>query len=482
MTEEQVEDKETLKNEEKPTGSSFIKTWLHQGYYYLRGLMNLVDDSNPRMTMDNIEASIEFRGENVWILFLAIIIASIGLNVNSTAVIIGAMLISPLMSPIQGMGLAVGVNDFQLLRRSLRNWFTMVIISLLASSLYFLVTPLSDAQSELLSRTQPTIFDVLIAFTGGIAGIVAASRKVQKYSVVAGVAIATALMPPLCTAGYGIGTGQWHYFFGAFYLFFINSVFIALATFAVVRGLHFPRKTFLNAKRERKVKRILYSFAIIVLLPSIYTGYHMLRKTSFDDSAIRYINSIETNELFADVQIINVKRHYDKNQSSITLSIVGKPITPIQSEVLHKRLLTFGLEETQLIVKQAAAGTLDIGTQAKVLQGFIENKEAHIAHQDSTISQLRQELFDERAQAGVQSMQVTQELMTFYPQMTEMSFAITTKVNVLAMRLDTIPTVTIDWIEQPDSLALVQIQDWLTLRYQVDTIALINNMKEVEPN
>ena len=219
---------------------------------YLKQVVDITEDSDAQTTIDNISKGVVFRGVNVWILVFAIVVASIGLNVNSTAVIIGAMLISPLMSPIMGLGLGVGINDNDLIRKSLKNFLIMVIVSLIASSTYFLLTPLSDAQSELLARTKPTIFDVLIAFFGGLAGIIASSRKQEKVTVVAGVAIATALMPPLCTAGYGIGTGQFIYFFGAFYLFFINSFFIALATFIMVRYLKFPQKQYVNLVKEKR--------------------------------------------------------------------------------------------------------------------------------------------------------------------------------------------------------------------------------------
>ena len=211
-------------------------------YTYVVDLVKLNEDTDVDSTIMSIKKAVEFRGVNTWILAFAIIVASVGLNVNSTAVIIGAMLISPLMGPINGIGLAIGISDSELLRKSLKNLLVMVVISLLASSSDFLLTPLSDAQSELLARTTPTIFDVFIAFFGGFAGIVAISRKDQPFTVISGVAIATALMPPLCTAGYGIGTGQMQFFIGALYLFFINSFFIALATFIMVRYLKFPQK------------------------------------------------------------------------------------------------------------------------------------------------------------------------------------------------------------------------------------------------
>ena len=207
---------------------------------FLRDRFDLGEDSALQdEVVDNICRGVDFRGTNLWVLIFATFVASLGLNVNSTAVIIGAMLISPLMGPIMGMGLSVGINDFDLLKRSVRNFGFMVLVSILTSTLYFVVSPLSGAQSELLARTVPTTYDVLIAFFGGLAGIVAQSRRDRTSTVIPGVAIATALMPPLCTAGYGLATLQLNYFLGAFYLFFINTVFIAIATFVVVRFLKY---------------------------------------------------------------------------------------------------------------------------------------------------------------------------------------------------------------------------------------------------
>lgn len=185
---------------------------------------------DEQLTVESIRNGVEFRGANLWILVFATFIASLGLNVNSTAVIIGAMLISPLMGPIMGVGLAIGINDFELMKRSLKSYFIATVFSVTTATIYFAFTPLDEVQSELLARTSPTIYDVFIALVGGLAGIVAVATK-EKGNVIPGVAIATALMPPLCTAGFGLATGNLLYFLGAFYLYFINSVFISLATF-----------------------------------------------------------------------------------------------------------------------------------------------------------------------------------------------------------------------------------------------------------
>ena len=210
------------------------------------------DKEDELETIESIKKGIEFKGTNLWVLIFATFVASLGLNTNSTAVIIGAMLISPLMGPIMGFGLGLGISDFGLIKRAFRNFVTAILFSVITSTVFFLISPISEAQSELLARTQPTVYDVLIAFFGGLAGIVASSTK-SKGNVIPGVAIATALMPPLCTAGFGLATGNLYYFFGAFYLFFINTVFISLSTYLVVRILKYPKKVFWISMTEKKV-------------------------------------------------------------------------------------------------------------------------------------------------------------------------------------------------------------------------------------
>ena len=216
---------------------------------FLRDRFDLGEDSALQdEVVDNICRGVDFRGTNLWVLIFATFVASLGLNVNSTAVIIGAMLISPLMGPIMGVGLSVGMNDFELMKRSLKSFLITTAFSVTTATVFFLFTPIAEAQSELLARTSPTIYDVFIALFGGLAGVVALSTK-EKGNVIPGVAIATALMPPLCTAGYGLASGNLIYFLGAFYLYFINSVFISLATFIGVRLMHFQRKEFVDKNR-----------------------------------------------------------------------------------------------------------------------------------------------------------------------------------------------------------------------------------------
>ena len=444
--------------------------------HYIKELIDLETDADPHTTIDNISNSVEFRGVNVWILVFAIVVASIGLNMNSTAVIIGAMLISPLMNPIMGLGLGVGISDNDLIRKSLKNLLIMVVVSLIASTTYFLLTPLSDAQSELLARTKPTIFDVLIALFGGLAGIVASSRKQEKVTVVSGVAIATALMPPLCTAGYGLGTGQFVYFFGAFYLFFINSFFIALATFIMTRYLKFPQKVYLDRAKEKRVRQAILFFSILVIIPSFFIGLSVIRETSFNNQAIKYVSAIEHSAMFDDVQILNVKRSYTSKEQTITLSLIGTPLTEDQIELLQKRLPEFGLEQAKLIIRHAGGGSLDIDTQATMLQHFLERKEEQLANRDSTISQLREQLASFETQAKITPEQLAREVQVLYPHVLSFSVAESEEINLKTQQKQTIPVVNIAWSVTPTALEQQQFSDWMKARLNTNTIKIVNEV------
>jgi uncharacterized hydrophobic protein (TIGR00271 family) len=253
------------------------------------------DAEDPKVVHNEILKGVDFIGTNLWILFFAVIIASVGLNINSTAVIIGAMLISPLMGPINGMGYALATYDFPLFRRAVKNYTFAVITGLLASTLYFIISPVSSEHSELLARTSPTIYDVFIAFFGGLAGIVAVASKI-KGNVIPGVAIATALMPPLCTAGFGIANGKPEFFFGAMYLFTINTVFIAVSAILVSRFFDFSIAVDVSPARKVKIKRIISAVIIVTLVPSIFLGVKLVKEERFKENANVFINSVSVLE------------------------------------------------------------------------------------------------------------------------------------------------------------------------------------------
>lgn len=374
---------------------------------YLAKLFDFhTDKEDDFETLEMVRADVDFRGTKLWILICAIFVASLGLNTNSTAVIIGAMLISPLMGPIIGFGTALGIYDFELLKRSLRNLGLTTLFSVLTATIYFILTPITDSGSELLGRTQPNIYDVLIAFFGGAAGMIAASTK-SKGQVLPGVAIATALMPPLCTAGYGIATGQWHFFFGAFYLFLINSVFIALATYLVVRLLRFPPKVFLDRARGRKVHRILMVIATCTIIPAVYLSIGMVR----DSIATRNAKSFVEKELaLTSTQVVKYTLGTQNGVKVLDVVLLGVPLQNSQIDSLQNRLKEYGLAGTQLLVHQGFEDKTDLGElRNTVLKDLYENSDAIIQRQRQEIDSLKQiiakrDYYDELEGAVVEEM------------------------------------------------------------------------------
>lgn len=445
--------------------------WTKVIYSKIREISNLHSDTNIEPTIASITKDVEFKGANVWILFLAVIVASVGLNVNSNAVIIGAMLISPLMGPINGLGLAIGTDDNLLLRHSLRNLLIMVAISLTASTTYFLVSPLSDAQSELLARTRPTIFDVLIAFFGGMAGIVAASRREGKITIISGVAIATALMPPLCTAGYGLATGQLNYFFGAFYLFFINSFFIALATFIIVRYLRFPIRTFVDPQKRRVQRRNITVAAILMIVPSVYMAWSVVGETRFNTHAIKYVQMIQEEEMFDDVEIINVRREYDETERIIHMSLVGNTLTEKQIARLESRLIEFGLTRTKLKVKQTS-GTLDLGAQAGVISKLLEKRDEELRKKESELFELKNELIKLNGQAD-ERQHLAKELAVQYPEISSFSVSRNIFYNSKKNSSDTVPILYAEFSSELDEQREKQLTEWLKLRLDYNKLMLV---------
>lgn len=438
---------------------------------FIKHITNLHDDTNIEATVNSITKDIVFKGANLWILFFAVIVASIGLNVNSTAVVIGAMLISPLMGPINGIGLAIGTDDNVLLRNSLRNFATMVLVSLVASTTYFLVSPLSDAQSELLARTKPTIFDVLIAFFGGMAGIIAASRKEGKITIISGVAIATALMPPLSTAGFGLATGQLDYFIGAFYLFFINSFFIALATFLMVRFMHFPVREIVDPEKRKVQRRSISIFALIVIVPSIYIAWNVIDETRFNSQAIKYVTAIQKEEMFEQVEIINAKREYSKKDKLIQISLVGNSLSEKQINRLEKRLIEFGLADTKLRVRQTS-GTLDLGAQAGVISKLLEARDRQLFARDSTITQLQLLISQRKVDKGEISL-LAKELAVQYPKIKTFSLTNSILFQPATNKADTVTLFYVEWSGRENPERIAQLKEWLKVKTNSKKVKIV---------
>lgn len=311
------------------------------------------DKENIEITIETIRKGAVLTGVNLWVLVAAIFIASLGLNTNSTAVIIGAMLISPLMGPIMGFGLGLGINDFQLVNKALRNFVIMVVMSVATSTLFFLISPVKEAGSELLGRTSPTVYDVLIAFFGGLAGIIAGASKLRRGNVIPGVAIATALMPPLCTMGYGISHLNWQYAAGAFYLFMINSVFIAIATYFIVTILRYPSVEMEDIKRKKKIHIIIPVIIALMVAPSVYLTYHIVKKYFYTQNAERFIS----NEILDGEHIVVTKKmNYKPGSSSLELVLVGETYDSLQTLDLEERMKKYEMENCKLVLYQGADG------------------------------------------------------------------------------------------------------------------------------
>lgn len=355
-----------------------IKRWTKILFKTLRLDTELEDHS---IVEEAIEKGIVFKGTNLWILIFAIVVASVGLNMNSTAVIIGAMLISPLMGPINGIGFSIATYNTNLLKRSLKNFAFAVTASIIASTIYFLLSPVSNAQSELLARTSPTIFDVLIALFGGFAGIVAMISK-NKGNVIPGVAIATALMPPLCTVGYGIAIGNPSYFLGALYLFTINTVFIALSSMVVTQILKFPKHEFISTKYKKITKYTLWVVISLTVIPSVYLGYTLVKKEKFQNSSDLFVASVaHFNENFL------LRFNVNAEERTIELIYGGNNMTDFEKASIKSQALKFGLIESSITIVQGLkmkdfkdefSQIANLKSEFSTFSAIIEQKDASI--------------------------------------------------------------------------------------------------------
>ena len=374
-------------------------------FHKTRALLNLRNDTNYDDTDKSIRKNVDFESGNAWTLVFAIFIASVGLNVNSGAVIIGAMLISPLMGPIVGIGYALGVNDPRLLRRSLRNLTIAMLISVFTSSLYFLLSPYDEAQSELLARTAPNFYDVLIAIFGGAAGIVATSRK-EKSNAIPGVAIATALMPPLCTAGFGIANGEWKFTLGALYLFLINSVFISFSTYVFVRSLKFKKVTFPKEEEVGRIDRWIMVIAGVVIVPSLFTAWLLLQESNFKQRAKTFV---DREFKFRGAYVLEQRQDFDLKKPRIFLTIVGRHLSKEDLKSLKEKKRYYDLEKAVLNIEQVG-GVESI--QPKMLASQTPTGETVLLHQ--RISDLEKELETNSSLKNEQSL-LKKELATLYP-------------------------------------------------------------------
>ncbi len=426
------------------------------------------DKEDEQQTIAQISSSVAFRGANLWVLIFAILIASLGLNVNSTAVIIGAMLISPLMGPIIGMGLAVGINDLDLLRRSAKHFGVATLISVLTAMCYFLISPLGDAQSELLARTSPTLYDVLIAFCGGAAGIIALTTR-GKGNVIPGVAIATALMPPLCTAGYGLATGHWLYFLGAFYLFFINTVFICLATFLGVRLLKFHQLEFVSPARAHKARNIITAIVLATMIPAAIMTINIVEKSIFG----RDIKHFVDNELTQDgTQILSSTP--DRASHTLHIVAVGREISPAKSDTAQSRMKFYDLEHYRLNIIQGTQtdSLLKLGR----LNSTIRDKNHQLQAQMAQIAALQQQL-GRYTHYETMSTEVSQEVKALYPAVLSIGLSPMTiaSTDTLAPQQVVVAMVHSNKAKRLNDNDRHKLRQWLQVRTQADSLIVIEH-------
>ncbi|CAN5373821.1 TIGR00341 family protein [soil metagenome] len=441
---------------------------------FLTELLNIHDDTDRETTVESIKKDISFKGHNAWILVFSIFVASLGLNVSSTAVVIGAMLISPLMGPIVGVGLSVAINDVDTLKKSFLNLGVMVGLSVLTAFIYFLLSPVKEETPELLARTYPTILDVLIAIFGGLALIVAKTKRGTIASVIFGVAIATALMPPLCTVGYGLAIGNVAYALGALYLFSINAVFIALSTFVVSKFLKFPLVKYANSKKRKRTAQIASTIAIVMIIPSLILFWNLFQKQVFEVEANRFLTNVVQ---FSGAEKLRTSQNYKEKE--VEVFMIGQAVPEATIETWRLQMKDFtALKEANLTVRQGPSQTGDLAAlSSQVRSGILEdlyvrNQEV-IENKDARIELLEKELLKFR-RGDFSFINLSREIKANYETVETLSYA--TNISTNFERIDTIPTFTVTWrnnVSARNKRANIEkMQKWLQIRLQLDTLAV----------
>lgn len=447
---------------------------------FLNELLNIRHDTDRDATVEAVRADIPFKGHIAWILIFSVLVASVGLNVSSTAVVIGAMLISPLMGPIVGVGLSVAINDATMMRRSFVNLGVMVVLSVLTAFIYFSISPIKEETPELVARTYPTILDVLIAIFGGLALIVAKTKKGTMASVLFGVAIATALMPPLCTVGYGLAIRNWEYAGGAMYLFSINAVFIALATFIVAKLLRFPLVKYANQKRRKRVATIAAIVALTVITPSIVLFVKLLNKQVYVTSAASFVN---TEIEFNGSEVIKQTQDFEKKK--IDVYFIGNIVPQSQINTWKEKLSKLDdkdLAVSELVIHQgsdqssAFAAQLSSEVKSGILEDlYLKNQEA-LSGKDAQISLLEEELSQLKG-AALPYESLVNEVKINYSGLTSFGYA-----NMVTSDFKTSDTLTTFKLKWADTIAVndrrtneTRIKKWLQVRFKLDTLVIEGN-------
>ena len=443
---------------------------------YLKSIIHISDEIDYENASASIRKNIAFRGTNVYILACAIIIASVGLNVNSIPVIIGAMLVSPVMGPILGFGLGLGTQDNLLVKNSMKNFGVMVVISIVASALFFLLSPLSLAHpSELLARTNPTIYDVLIALFGGLAGIIETSRK-DKGTVISGVAIATALMPPLCTVGYGISIWKGQVIFGALYLFLINSIFIALATFAAVKYFGFPVVENTDESHRRLPKHGMAIILIIVIVPSIISAISVIKENNFTIHAERLVAE---NKNLGKCFIYDHKATYSRKDPKLELFLAGESLTDEAKKQFYKSAEEYGITRSQIVFHEDATIMKQDLSETEIMKGFFEHSDQQIKVLNDSIMKLDKQLSDFKGkELPVEA--VSKELFAQYLDIQSLSLSRGAIMNA-GNPAETEQVVAIVTIDKPmDAELHARIERWLKARLNNENVVVVEQIAEKE--
>lgn len=447
-----------------------------QGFFrsalqFLRLLLSFRKDTDYKATLEAVKADIPFRGATAWVLICSIFLASIGLNANSTAVVIGAMLIAPLMGPVLGVGVSLALNDVETLRRSMVNFLVMVLLSVATATLFFAVFPLREESSELLARVSPDIRDVLIAFFGGLALIIARTKKGTIASVIFGVAIATALMPPLCTVGYGLAQANIAYALGALYLFTINAIFIALAAYLVVKLLRFPMTQYANAKKRKRTSRLATLLAILMMIPAGFTFVEVLQKSQFETAASSFLEQELMGLPHSDYLKQTARIEYGKDSSKVVINTFGMdPIAPEVVALLQNRMRTYdALLKTELIVNQQERQS-DLVNSQHYLEELRKRDSLDLIQKEQQIAQLTEEVrkLSGKTLQQVSFAEIAKEMQVISPLVAGVSYAQTYRSNFST--IDTLMVFGVEWKSGLDSIAIadetVRLKNWLALKLE----------------
>ncbi|MGG8495608.1 DUF389 domain-containing protein [Tenacibaculum sp. TC6] len=479
--EEKLNNEESVEQSKQAIQEDAKGLWQHSKKFLLE-LLDFRHDTDQTATIEAIKGDIAFKGATAWILICSIFVASIGLNANSTAVVIGAMLISPLMGPILGIGMSIAINDIDTLKKSLINLATMIVLSLLTAFLFFFLFPLREETSELLGRVNPDIRDVLIAFFGGLALIIARTKKGTIASVIFGVAIATALMPPLCTAGYGLAIGKFEYFFGAMYLFTINAIFIALATFLVLKLLGFTMIRYVNSAKRKRIARLASFIAVLVMIPAMFTFLNVYRESVINANYTKFLKE----KILSNKDLWLQREKLDVKDKKISLFFNGD-VDDATETFLRNELKTYAkLDSYDLLINENKARSVD-----RVVDAY-DRAIAELDEKDNIIKGLQKEIEElkltitnlnkrieqdatDRDKSTIPFSSIMKEAKIRYNDITSISFS-KMLVSKDFIKIDTIPEMIVTWNKKlPDSVVVKkekELKSWLQKELSITNLVI----------